>query len=35
MFCSSCGKQLKENDRFCSGCGKIVEKEESVYQKCD
>ena len=33
--CSSCGKELKENELFCSGCGtKYVEpKEEKVTKE--
>jgi len=25
MFCSNCGKQIAENDKFCCGCGSPVE----------
>jgi len=32
MFCSSCGKQLAENDRFCSVCGKAIVIDNSTSQ---
>ncbi len=28
-FCSNCGKELKENDRFCPFCGKAVESQNT------
>ncbi len=26
MYCTNCGKELKETDKFCSSCGALVEK---------
>lgn len=30
MYCTECGKSLKENDKFCSSCGKNVEINTEV-----
>lgn len=30
MYCSNCGKELKEKYKFCPGCGKEVETHSSV-----
>jgi len=35
MFCSTCGKQLREEDRFCSGCGKTVIRENQELQNTE
>ena len=33
MFCSNCGKELNEGDKFCSNCGNqvIVTVENDLY----
>ena len=30
MFCSECGKEIKEGSKFCSECGAKIEAEETV-----
>ncbi len=30
MFCTQCGNQLREEDRFCSRCGKAVAQPPSL-----
>ena len=30
MFCTKCGKELHEGDRFCSRCGAKVREEERL-----
>jgi len=30
MFCTQCGAQLKENDRFCANCGKATDAPASA-----
>ena len=33
MFCSKCGNQLKDSDRFCAKCGTPVVKESELQEK--
>ena len=33
MFCSQCGNQLKDSDRFCAKCGTPVVKESELQEK--
>ena len=33
MFCSKCGNQLKDGDRFCAKCGTPVVKESELQEK--
>lgn len=34
MYCSNCGKQVNENEKFCSECGKMLaEPEQSVQSE--
>ncbi len=30
MFCSNCGKELKDGDKFCDSCGMMVKREETA-----
>jgi phage shock protein C len=30
MFCTKCGVELRDDDRFCSQCGHATEREPSV-----
>ncbi len=30
MFCSNCGKELKDGDKFCESCGMMVKREETA-----
>jgi len=32
MFCSGCGKQLREDENFCSGCGKSIVRENNSQE---
>jgi phage shock protein C len=31
MYCTQCGAQLKENDRFCAICGKAVDAPAAAH----
>ncbi len=31
-FCTKCGRQLEENERFCSNCGESADKTESASE---
>ena len=33
MFCSNCGKELKEEANFCPNCGRPVKKKERDIKK--
>lgn len=33
MFCSNCGKELRDGDKFCSGCGYSVLRDEKDFDE--
>ncbi len=32
MFCSNCGKELNDGDKFCGSCGMMVKREEAAAE---
>lgn len=33
MFCSKCGKELKETDKFCNNCGTVIDNTQTNQNK--
>ncbi len=33
MYCSNCGKEIKEDEKFCQNCGKEIVRDENVKEE--